>query len=116
VTSVANDAVEAAEAAAAAAVGAAQASAAEGEANASLAFALSQQILQDDDFAAIIPLDLLVAKIIGEGLARYDQVDAAKAAAFARASAAGSAATRQSQETFAKLSAEIGRALQGRTG
>jgi hypothetical protein len=94
------DPTAAAIAAADAAVAAAEASAAEGEANAKLAYTLSNQILQDDQFAAIIPLDLLVAKVIAAGLQAYVQVSAKEAAAMQQAQAAMTAANQQAASLF----------------
>lgn len=92
-------------------VAAGEAAAQEGESNANLAYSLSEQILKDNQFEAIIPLDLLVAKIIAEGLRAYSEVAQRESDAMKQVADGYNAARQQAQTTFEKLDKEFAQIL-----
>ncbi len=108
------DPTAAAVAAANAAVAAAEASAATGDAEANLAYTLSRQILQDQQFAAIIPLDMLVAKVINDGLDAYVRVGTAEQTAMQQAQTAMTAASQTAQSGFEQFNAQFRSVLGGK--
>jgi hypothetical protein len=107
------DPTAAAIAAADAAIAAAEAGAAEGEANANLAYTLSTQILQDNNWELIVPLDMLVLKIINEGLQAYTEVATKAAAADQQVQTAASTADQQAASLLQQYENQFKNALGG---